>query len=195
MVSWLSLPQSNFFTDITLFTLYLFFTLSSDSFHSVLSFNLSFSMISKLLSFFEVIFFRLWNNLILLNFFHLLSCLKCCSSQILFFFKILLVLNTFLNLCLLLVLNFRLSLSHIQRVNYISKRFIYSIMLKWTTICGDSHMNWDGVTSWIFPIWNTWRDFKILHILFGKFSRGWPMHRWWRWTWSWWQFSVFMLSW
>ena len=80
LIGRLSLSQSNFFADISLFLFDLLFPLCSNSFHSIFPFYFSLTMVPELLSLFVIFFLRFWNDFVLLNFFHLISCLLGSSS-------------------------------------------------------------------------------------------------------------------
>lgn len=173
----------------------MFLSFCANFFHSVFSLEFSFSVISEFFSLFEVVFFRSWYILIFLNSFHFFSSLKCSFSQVLLLLEIVLVLDTFLNFCPLFILYFCLSFGNVQRINNISKRFVYWIVLERSSVCTDSHVNWNCITSWIFPIRDARWDFPVLHVFFSEFSWRWSMkwRRWWAWSRR--KLSVFMLSW
>jgi len=65
-------------------------------------------------------------------------------------------------------------------------------MLKRTSIGSQTHMNWNGITSRISPIWNAWWNFPICHVFLSQFSRRWSKQLWRRRPWSSWQFPMLM---
>lgn len=75
LVCWLSLSQGNFLTDISFFLLDLFLSLSPHLLHSFLSFDLSHTMISELLSFLHFLI-RILIPFLFLYLFILFSSLK-----------------------------------------------------------------------------------------------------------------------
>ena len=151
LVCRLSLSQGNFFADISFFLLDLFFPLSSDLLHSFLSFNLSHTMISELLSFLHFLILILIPFLFLYLFI-LFSSLKSSSPQIFFFLQILFIINTSLNFCSFLQLKLRLSLGYIERIDDVCKRLVNRVMLKGSTVGCQTHMNRNCVTSRVFPV-------------------------------------------
>ena len=113
LIGWLCLTQCHLFAYVSFFPLDLFLPLCTDFFHPVLPFDLSFTMISELLSLFVVVFLWIWNHFVLLDFLHFFSCFLSCPSQILLLFQVLFVLNAFLNFCSFFDFDFCLPFSHI----------------------------------------------------------------------------------
>lgn len=94
LIGWLSLPKSNFFTDISLFFLDLFLLLSSNFLHTFFSFDFPHSMISELLS---LLSFLILISFFLLNLLIFFSCFQSSFTKFFLFLQVLLVIDASLD--------------------------------------------------------------------------------------------------
>lgn len=73
--------------------------------------------------------------------------------------------DTFLLFSTLFNLNFCLSFCYIQWVDNVGERFVNGVVLEHSAVSADSHVDGNGVASRVLPVRNTWRYFKVLHVL------------------------------